>query len=403
MIPILVGIIMGQKDIKTFKAFTLSLFYVLGVAVTYTLAGIITAMLGNSVQAILQNFWVILACSLIFVLLSLSLFGLYELQLPSCLMNRLSKASQKTKKGSYIGVFLMGAISSLIVSPCVSAPLAGALIYIASTGNVFLGGSALFFLSLGMGVLLIIAGVTGGKLFLKTGMWMVAIRYFLGILMLAMAIWLASRVIPEFLANILWSILLIGVGYYAGAIEPHKDDLARVRFRKFVAFLILISGIVFAVWSILGHISLIRPIESSVLQSSIAPNDDSLFDVVTTEAELQKLIDKAVSENKPVMIDYYADWCTACKEMDGTTFQNLDVRHALNSFVVIRADITKNDADSSALKAKYGVFAPPYFVFLDNKGNQLTNSTIAGEVSANDLLKQMNIISSLYGHKTSVK
>lgn len=393
MIPILVGIIMGHKDIKTFKAFMLSLFYVLGMAVTYTLAGVITAMLGNSVQSILQNFWIILACSLIFVLLSLSLFGLYELQLPSSLMNKLNKVSQRTKKGSYIGVFLMGAISSLIVSPCVSAPLAGALIYIASTGNILLGGSALFFLSLGMGVLLIISGVTGGKLFLKTGMWMVTVRYFLGVLMLAMAIWLISRVIPEFITNTLWAILLIGVGYYAGAFESRKEDSLWIKFRKFIAFLILLSGIAFAVWSVISHI---RLMESSSFSSLASPSDDSIFNVVTNIDELQKFIDKAIKERKPVFIDYYADWCTACKEMDGTTFKNPDVRHALKSFVAIRADITKSDAASVKLMAKYKVFAPPYFIFLDNKGNQIKDVSMAGEVKTDDLLSQLNIITSLY-------
>lgn len=396
MIPILVGIIMGHKDIKIFKAFMLSLFYVLGVAVTYTSAGVITAMLGNSVQSILQNFWVILACSLIFVLLSLSLFGVYELQLPSSIMNKLNKISRKTKKGSYVGVFLMGAVSSLIVSPCVSAPLAGSLIYIASTGNIFLGGSALFFLSLGMGVLLIIAGVTGGKLFLKTGMWMVTIRNFLGILMLAMSIWLVSRVITEEITNILWSLLLIGVGYYAGAFETHKDDSALLRFKKFIAFLILLSGLALAILTAIDHIGLIRPIKSSSTQYSITTSEDSLFNVVTSVDELQKFIDQAIKEKKPVFIDYYADWCTACKEMDGTTFKNPDVRHALKSFVVIRADITKNDLFSVKLREKYEVFAPPYFVFLDNKGNQIKDAAMAGEIKPDDLLSQINIITSLY-------
>lgn len=403
MIPILVGIIMGHKEIKTLKAFTLSLFYVLGMAVTYTVAGIVTAMIGNSVHSILQNFWVILACSVIFVLLSLSLFGLYELQLPSPVMNKLTKASQKTKKGSYIGVFLMGAISSLIVSPCVSAPLAGALIYIASTGNIFLGGSALFSLSLGMGILLIIAGVTGGKLFLKTGMWMVAIRNFLGVLMLAMAIWLIARVIPIFVTNALWSILLIGVGYYAGALEPHKADSALIRFRKFTAFIIMLSGTLLAVLTLIGHVSPIRLIEPTSSQNSAAPSYDSPFNVVTTAEELQKFIDLAIQEQKPLLIDYYAQWCTSCKEMEETTFKNPDVRQALKSFVAIKADITKNDAESTKLMAKYKVFAPPYFVFLDNKGKEISHAAIAGEVSADYLLKQMNTITSLHTKKTTEK
>lgn len=403
MIPILTGIIMGQKDIKTAKAFILSVSYVLGVAVTYTIAGIITVMLGSSIQSILQNFWVILGCSLIFVLLSLSLFGLYELKLPSSFVTRLSKASQKTKKGSLLGVFLMGAVSSLIVSPCVSAPLAGTLIYIASTGNIILGGGALFSLALGMGVLLVIAGVTGGKLFLKAGTWMVSIRYFLGVLMLAMAIWLISRVITDSLTNILWSILLIGVGYFAGAFEPRKGDSPWIKFKKFIAFLILLSGIAFGLKTAIGHTSLIKPIESSVPQSSTIPNDGSLFNVVTNTADLQKYIDKAIAESKPVLIDYYADWCASCKEMDATTFKDPDVRYALRLFVLIRADITKNNADSAALKAKYNVFAPPYIIFLNNKGEPVYDASIAGEVSGDDLLVQLGIISSLYTQNVPIK
>lgn len=325
MIPILVGIIMGQKEARAFKAFRLSLLYVLGVAVTYTTVGIFTAVLGKSIQAVFQNFWVILLCSLIFVLLSLSLFGLYELRLPSSVMNKLNNASSKMKGGAYIGVFLMGAISSLVISPCVSAPLAGALIYIASTGNIFLGGSALFSLSLGMGVLLVIAGVTGGKLFLKAGSWMVAVRYFLGVLMLVVAVWLLFRVVPPFVTDIMFQ-------------QITKSDI---------------------------------------------------FKVITTPEELQKIIAQAIKENKPVMLDYYADWCPSCKEMDGATFTNPDVRKALKSFVAVRVDITKNDANSEALRKKYNVFLPPYIVFLDNKGSEIKKAAIAGEVSPKDLLAQL--------------
>ncbi len=390
MIPILVSIIMGQKDIKTLKALILSIFYVMGMAITYTMAGVITAMLGNSVQSILQNFWIILGCSLIFVLLSLSLFGLYELRLPSSIMNKLNKASQKTKKGTYIGVFLMGAISSLVVSPCISAPLAASLIYIASTGNILLGGSALFFLSLGMGVLLIVAGVTGGKLFLKAGIWMVYVRYFIGIIMLAMAIWLISRVVSITVTNTLWAILLIGAGFYMGAIEPIKKGSAWEKFRKYLAFLVMLSGII-----IILNVFIIGqrvPIEPNLEEpSSVAqPQKDDIFHVVTSTSELQGFIDQAIKDKKPVLIDYYATWCTACREMDGTTFKDLDVRNELKSFVAIRADITKNDAASSALKAKYNVFAPPYFVFLDDKGNQIDDATIAGEIKADRLIKLIN-------------
>ena len=398
MIPILAAIIMGQKDVKTFKSFMLSLCYVFGVAVTYTIAGIFTAMLGNSIQSILQNFWIILSCSLIFVLLSLSLFGLYELRLPSSIMNKLNNVSIKTKGGTYIGVFLMGVISSLIVSPCVSAPLAGALIYIASTGNIFLGGSALFSLSLGMGVLLVITGVTGGKLFLKTGSWMTEVRCFLGVLMLGVAIWLLSRVVTQFVTDILCAVLMIGVGLYMGVFAHMKDGGGWVKFRKFIAILVMLFGTAALLSLFLtGHMVPTSDITdgraiSKTLSQKTAKTD--IFNIVTTPEELQKFIAQAIKEDKPVMIDYYADWCTSCKEMDGATFANPDVRQVLKSFIAVRADITKNDASSTALKKKYNVFLPPYIVFLDNRGNEINQSAIAGYVAPDELLKQLEKISS---------
>jgi thiol:disulfide interchange protein DsbD len=373
----------------------LSLAYVFGVAVTYTIAGILTAMLGKSIQSLLQNFWTILSCSLILALLSLSLFGLYELQLPSSTINKLNKVSSKAKGGTYIGVFLMGAISSLVVSPCVSAPLAGALIYIASTGNLLLGGSALFFLSLGMGLLLVITGVTGGTLFFKAGSWMIAIRYFLGVLMLIVAIWLLSRIVPQFVTNILWAILMTGIGLYMGALEPVKESSAWMKFRKFIAFLILLLGMaIFLNLFFTSHITNTSIPSSGGVAPTISSQQTAksdIFNVVTTPSELQKFIDQAVKENKPVIIDYYAGWCASCKEMDGTTFSNPEIRQMLKTFVAIRADITKDDENSAALKKKYNIFLPPYIVFLDNNNNEIKQAAIAGKVGPNELLAQMNI------------
>lgn len=408
MIPILVGIILGQKDIKASRAFLLSITYVLGVAVTYTLAGIITASLGNSVQSLLQNFWVIIVCGLLFFLLSLSLFGLYELQLPSFIMNKLNNASNKTHGGSYVGVFFMGVISSLVISPCVSAPLAGTLLYIASTGNVILGGSALFFLALGMGVLLVIAGTTGGELFLKAGGWMVKVKNLLGIAMLAMAIWLISRVLSIELVNFLWAVLLLGIAIYWGAIEPIGNGSGWMRLRKVIAFIILLFGILLF-FRVLGFGVNNGVIESkdtnSISQTStvkIASNmnnnvsEDGLFTVVTSLSQVDKYIDVATKEKKPIMIDFYADWCTACKEMDAGTFKSLDVRHSMKSFIVLRADVTKNNVETKSLMAKYKVFAPPYIIFLDSKGNLISQATIAGAISSDDLLSQLDMISSVY-------
>ena len=402
MIPILVGLVLGQKDIKTYKAFLLSLSYVLGMAVTYAVAGIITALLGNSVQAILQNVYVITASSIIFVLLALSLFGLYELQLPSFLTSKLNNAANKTKSGSYVGVFIMGIISSLIVSPCVSAPLAGTLIYIATTGNMLLGGSALFVLALGMGVLLLIAGTSGGKFLVKAGGWMQVVRYFLGVVMIAFAIWMIGRIIPSYWVDFLYGLLLVGTALYMGAIEPAGDSRWK-RFIKMIAFFILIYGISLSLQFFLPGLrrtmSNNNTVQRGNCQTTIKPKIDHEpeFTRVTTVQELDKLIAKAKKENKPVIIDYYADWCTDCKEMEVTTFKDLNVQQALKSFIAVQADITKNNADSKALKKKYKVFGPPYFVFLTPEGKMIQRMSIAGMINAKDLIQHLNIVTTVYG------
>ncbi|MCP4177825.1 MAG: protein-disulfide reductase DsbD [bacterium] len=404
MIPILVGLVLGQKDIKTYKAFLLSLSYVLGMAITYAVAGIITALLGNSVQAILQNVYVITACSIIFVLLSLSLFGLYELQLPSFLTNRLNNAAGKTKSGSYLGVFIMGVISSLIISPCVSAPLTGTLIYIATTGNMFLGGSALFVLALGMGVLLLIAGTSGGKFLVKAGGWMQVVRYFLGVVMIAFAIWMLGRVIPVAWTDFLYGLMLVGTAIYMGAIDPAGDSRWK-RFIKMIAFFILIWGVALSLQFFLPGLSGNNTVSNhgtTQIATASKPTKAKIdhepgFTKIKNVEELDKLIAKAKKENKPVIIDYYADWCTDCKEMEVTTFKDLNVQQALKSFVAVQADITKNNAASKALKKKYKVFGPPYFVFLTPQGKQIQQMSVAGMINAKDLIQHLNIVTTVYG------
>jgi thioredoxin:protein disulfide reductase len=404
MIPILVGLVLGQKDIKTYKAFLLSLSYVMGMAITYAIAGIITALLGNSVQAILQNVYVISACSIIFVLLSLSLFGLYELQLPSFLTNRLNNAAGKTKSGSYLGVFIMGIISSLIISPCVSAPLTGTLIYIATTGNMLLGGSALFVLALGMGVLLLIAGTSGGKFLVKAGGWMQVVRYFLGVVMIAFAIWMLGRVIPATWTDLLYGLLLVGIALYMGAIEPAGESRMK-RFVKMIAFFILIVGVAISIQFFLPNMSNSNTISKQntaqigTAQKTVKAKTDHEpgFTKITTVKELDQLIAKAKKENKPVIIDYYANWCTDCKEMEVTTFKDLNVQQALKSFVAVQADVTSNNAASRALKKRFKVFGPPYFVFLSPDGKMIEQMSIAGMISAKDLIQHLNIVTTVYG------
>jgi len=406
MIPILVGLIMGQKEIKQRKAFLLSITYVLGMAITYSVAGMITATLGSSVQSVFQNVWVISACSIIFVLLALSLFGLYELQLPSWMLNRLNTAANKTKSGSYLGVFLMGIISSLIVSPCVSAPLAGTLIYIATTGDVLLGGLALFVLAIGMGVLLVICGTSGGKFLVKAGGWMQIVRYFLGIVMIAFAIWMLGRIIPSQWTDMMYGFLLIGVGLYMGAIEPIQQQGRFKKFIKMIAFFILVAGVGISIRFFIPTSQVSST--SSTSNKIIVPEDmksakipqqvsEEGFIKVTTLQQLNKILEKAKAEKKPAVIDYYADWCTDCKEMEATTFKNIDLQYQLKSFVAIQADITKDNSETSAMKKKYGVFAPPYFIFIAPDGTQIKNATMAGLISATDFVNQLQIIKSIYG------
>lgn len=394
MVPILAGIIIGQKDIKTIKAFLLSLTYVLGMAATYTIAGIITAKLGSSVQALLQNFWVILLCSLIFIFLALSLFGVYELQLPSSLMNKLNTAANKTKGGSFLGVFAMGIISSLVVSPCVSAPLAGALVYIASTGNVVLGGLALFSLSLGMGVLLVIAGTAGGKLFLKAGNWMNVVKFILGLAMLAIAIWMISRVISETITDILWTVFFIGTGIYIGLIKLTSAKLKR-SIIKLMAILFFFIGIGIFFNSFFS-LQLKTNSQNRATSSASSEKDNLFINVVKSEKELQHYIEQAKFRKKPLMLDFYADWCISCKEMDVTTFRNTEVRSTLQSFVIVRADVTENNNDTESLMKKYGVFAPPYIIFFTPSGEQISKATIAGAAKAQELLIRLNSILAVY-------
>ena len=389
MIPILLGLIVGQKETTKHKAFFLSLCYVLGMAITYAIAGVITAKIGNSVQSILQNAWVISACSIIFVLLALSLFGLYEIKLPSALLNKLNNTANKTKSGSYIGVFVMGIISSLIVSPCVSAPLAGTLIYIASTGNALIGGSALFALALGMGVLLIVAGTSGGKLLLKSGGWMQTIKYLLGIVMIALAIWMLERIIPSRWGNMLYGLLLIGSSIFIEAIKPVRQNNWK-RFIKMIAFFVLVAGLglVFSFFWPTASTPQSKPHQSTAKYTDKA----FVFTKVTTFAEMKKLISMAKKEQKPVIIEYYADWCTICKEMEQTTFKDSRVRDSLKPFVTIKADVTKNDEDSRKMKEKYGVFAPPYIVFLDANGNEVRQMATAGKINADKLNQKLQKI-----------
>ncbi|ODN41862.1 protein-disulfide reductase DsbD [Piscirickettsia litoralis] len=387
MLPILMGIILGQKNNTTRNAFFLSLSYVLGVAVSYAIAGVVAASLGQSLQAMLQNPWVISVFSLVFILLALSLFGAYDLQVPAVIRNRLHNTNQKIKGGSYLSAAMMGVVSSLVASPCLTAPLAGALIYLSSTGNQLLGGSALFALGLGLGVPMLILGASGGKLMLKAGSWMNQIKTLLGLILIAMAIWMISRILSNAVMSLIWGLFLVISPIALGTLEAAHTLWQRLIKALGVIVIILGAGLMLKTLLPKNELSLNQ--DYSITKVNQQPHYD-LFTTVYTKEQLNSALAQAKNESKPVMLDYYADWCTACKELGATTFSDPQVIEALKGFVLIRADITKNDEQARQLQHVFHVFGPPTLQFFNAKGHAVQHAESIGYISAKNLITKIN-------------
>jgi thioredoxin:protein disulfide reductase len=390
MIPIVSSIIVSQgKDITTKRAFFLSLVYVLAMAVAYTIAGILAGLFGANLQASLQTPWVIYTFAAVFVLLSLSMFGLYELQMPNFIQSKLS--TQTNGKGGIIGVALMGFVSALIVGPCVAAPLAGALVYIGQTGNALLGGAALFALAIGMGVPLLIVGTGAGKFMPRPGIWMDRVNKFFGILMLGVAVWMLSRVLADEVTMLLWAVLGIGAAIAFGAMEPlHvKDGVRENSFIKILAFIVLLYSVFLFLGMLGGSKSYTKPLQVFAAKSTaLQTNDQALhFQVVTSLQELNTLLAK--NKGKKVLLDFSAKWCVACKELEDKTFSDPHVAKAMQNFVLIRADLTKDGAKERALAKYYGIFGPPAILFFDTKGKQIAGKTIVGYVPPQTFLTHL--------------
>lgn len=383
MIPILSSIIVGNQPDKGHAGklhnFSLSAAYVLGMSLSYTLAGVAAGLSGSLISQSLQNPWVLGASASVFVLLALSMFDLYELKLPSALEGKLVKTSNKFKGGRIFGVFTMGVLSALIVSPCVAAPLAGALIYIGQSQDVILGGAALFALSLGMGAPLLLIGAAGSQLLPKVGNWMNAVRNFFGVLMLGMAIWLVSPVIPTSVQLALWATLLIVTAVYLNALDnlpahAHKS----AKFWKGIAVILLIFGIALLIGALTGAKSALQPLSSLSAKSTNQQNPVSslAFTRITSIAEL----DKKLAENKgqPVMLDFYADWCVACKELESQTFSDEKVKQLLKNTTLLQLDMTANSDDDKALLKRFALFGPPGIVFFNGNGQEMASLKTVG-------------------------
>lgn len=383
MIPILSSIIVGnqpnQGHSNKLHSFSLSVAYVFGMSLSYTLAGIAAGLSGSLLSQSLQNPWVLGISAFVFVLLALSMFDVYELKLPSALEDKLVNTSNKLKGGRFLGVFIMGVLSALIVSPCVAAPLAGALIYIGQSQDVILGGTALFALSLGMGAPLLVIGAAGGQLLPKVGNWMNAVRNFFGVLMLGMAIWLISPVIATSIQLALWATLLIVTAVYLSALDnlpAHANNAAK--FWKGIAVIMLIFGVALLFGALTGAKSALQPLSSLSIKSTSQQKSASplAFTRIGSITELEKKL--AETKGQPVMLDFYADWCVACKELEQFTFSDEKVQQQLKNTTLLQLDMTANSDEDKALLKRFALFGPPGIVFFNGNGQEMTSLKTIG-------------------------
>ncbi|MGE5318993.1 MAG: protein-disulfide reductase DsbD, partial [Hyphomicrobiaceae bacterium] len=390
MIPILSGIIAGQnKQLTKTSGFLLSLAYVLGMAITYALAGVAAALSGTLVSNALQNPWALGVGAGIFVLLALSMFGFFELQLPSFIQSKFSDASNKMKGGNFAGVFVMGALSAVIVGPCVAPPLAAALAFIAQTGNTTLGGVALFVLALGMGVPLLLVGLSAGALLPRAGGWMNAVKYFFGVMMLAIAIYLVSPIIPDWVNMLLWALLLIASAIYLHALDPLPEKASGwARLWKGLGVVLLIGGLSIILGMLAGSRDLLQPLEvykgsfskGGAAGGAMAAAPEGLaFKKVKSVAELDARLAAAKAEGRAVMLDFYADWCVSCKEMERFTFSDPKVQARLKKMILLQTDVTANTDADKALLQRFNLFGPPGLVFWNGAGMQSDYKVIGFE------------------------
>jgi thiol:disulfide interchange protein DsbD len=389
MIPILSGIIAGEgTNIGKKDALILSVAYVLGMSVTYTAAGIAAAYMGSLLAAFFQNVWVLSAFAVVFVVLALSMFGFFDLQLPGFIHHRLHAVHHRLRGGRIASVAAMGALSAIIVSPCVAAPLAAALLEIARSGNVVLGGSALFALSMGMGLPLIAVGVSEGALLPKAGAWMEGVRRFFGVLLLGVAIWILSSVLPPMASMLAWSALAIVSAMFLRALDglgPHAHGWSRLL--KGVGIMLLVAGVALLVGALAGSRDPLRPLAGLV--GGAAPATSPPWTRVSSVAELDA---KLKQPGKPVMLDFYADWCVSCKEMDAFTFSDQRVRAELDTMLLLQVDVTANNDEHKALLKRFSLFGPPGIIFFDAEGREVKGLRVIGYQNAERFLKTLSTL-----------
>lgn len=401
LVPILSGIIAGEGDnVSPRRGFTLALSYVMGMAIVYTAAGVAAAAAGLQLQATFNQPWIIILFAGLFVVLALGMFGAYELQMPSALQSKLASVSGNQRSGTMIGAFVMGALSSLIVTACVAPALIAALSVIAQTGDMLRGGSALFAMSLGMGAPLLLVGAAQGKLLPKAGGWMVAVKNAFGFMMLALAVWMLSRILPGTVTMLLWAVLVFMAGVFMGGLTTlSTDSNVTQKLGKGFGFLAIIYGIILLLGALTGGSNPLQPLASINLggsTSTVAEAEHDLpFRRIKTVDDLDRDVAAAAAEGKTVLLDFYADWCVSCKEMEAYTFTDDDVQAALSNTVWLQADVTANDEADQALLKRFGVFGPPTIIFFDADGQQRHGYEVVGYMKAQDFARHVRQVFSV--------
>ncbi|APR66165.1 MULTISPECIES: protein-disulfide reductase DsbD [Thalassolituus] len=388
MVPILTSVVLGQGNTSGKRGFLLSSTYVLGMALTYAAAGLTVGLLGAgaNVQAWMQTPWVLIVFAGLFSLLALAMFGVYELQLPSGIRNRLNNLNQGQQGGRWLSVFVMGILSALVVSPCVSAPLAGALVYLSTTGDALLGGSALLALGLGMGAPLIVLGTTGASVLPKAGAWMNQIKALFGILLLGVAIWLLGRILPASWVLLLWGLLALVYGISLGALEQANNGSQRVI--KGFALVLVLYGACALIGALQGNDDPLQPLASQYKSAQSVAEQAAThapFTRLTSVTELERII---ASEARPVMVDFYADWCISCKVMEKEVFEQADVIQALSHIRWVQLDVTDQTAEHIAFMQQHAVFGPPSMLFF-SAGSEQSNARLIGEATKSEFTQHV--------------
>ena len=403
MIPILSSIIVSQSGSgkpSATKGFITSLIYVLAMAITYTTVGVVSGVIGADIQSAMQNPWVLTTFALLFLALAFSLFGYYELQLPAKWQSKLHDASDSAQGKGVIGTAIMGFLSAFIIGPCVAPPLAGAVLFISHTGDAFLGGLALFMMSIGMGMPLLLVGIGAGKLMPKPGVWMAKVSYTFGVVMIALAIFMISKVIPENITILLWSLFFIGVALYMGVFDSSSERKGATKLFQLIGFVLLIYGTALFIAYLSGSNSMLRPFEKFTNPSVVATQSNKQA-IVSTESKdkskhfgysVERLIKEVEASDKPVVVDFTKKACFACRELETLTFPDPAVVKELERFTFLTVDVTHNTEDDKELLDHYKLLGTPNIIFFDKNNTFLPKKTLTGFVDPEEFLARLKTV-----------